>query len=129
MHLLQLRYTDIPVEDTHSQPTPDSINDNRRSEIDQLDKLGSAYLSQNLVERAIDCYEKALAIAREIGDRHSEGKKFGNLGNAYADMGQIERARELYLQALTIFKSILPADHPYIQNIRGNLSRLSLWPI
>jgi tetratricopeptide (TPR) repeat protein len=58
------------------------------------------------VERAIEHYQQALAISREIGDRRGEGNRLGNLGLAYADLGQVERAIEHYQQALTISREI-----------------------
>jgi tetratricopeptide (TPR) repeat protein len=44
--------------------------------------LGNAYRDLGQVEKAIEQYEQALAIAREIGDRQSEGSWLGNLGSA-----------------------------------------------
>ena len=41
--------------------------------------------------KAIEYYEQALDIAREIGDRRGEGAALGNLGNAYADLGEPAR--------------------------------------
>ena len=67
---------------------------------------GVAYADLGQVERAIDSYEQALAIAREIGDRRGEGADLGNLGNAYADLGQVERAIDSYEQALAIAREI-----------------------
>ncbi|NJL23555.1 MAG: tetratricopeptide repeat protein [Leptolyngbyaceae cyanobacterium SM1_3_5] len=43
--------------------------------------------------RALDYYQQALAIAREIGDRAGEGRTLSNIGLVYAD-------QEEYLQAL-----------------------------
>ena len=48
------------------------------------------------------CYEQALAIDRETGDRANEAVDLGNLASSYADLGQIARAIELYEQALAI---------------------------
>ncbi|NAS89575.1 hypothetical protein C4E24_07580, partial [ANME-1 cluster archaeon AG-394-G21] len=56
--------------------------------------------------KAIEYYEQALAIAREIGDRRGEGNSLGNLGLAYSDLGQEEKAIEYYEQALAIGKEI-----------------------
>ena len=43
------------------------------------------YLAQN--EKAIGYYQRAIVIAKEIGDRESEKVFIGNLGNAYRDLG------------------------------------------
>ena len=58
------------------------------------------------VERAIEYYQQALAISREIGDRRGEGKGLGNLGNAYYNLGQVGRAIVYYQQALWISREI-----------------------
>ena len=58
------------------------------------------------VEKAIQYYEKALAISQEIGDRRGEGTRLGNLGLAYCSLGQVEKAIKYYEQALNISKEI-----------------------
>ena len=57
-----------------------------------LTTLGIAYRSLGMARRAIACYEQALAIDREIGDRQGEGADLGNLGHAYAALGETRRA-------------------------------------
>ena len=56
--------------------------------------------------KAIEYYEQALAIAREIGDRRGEGTALGNLGLAYAALGDARKAIEYYEQALAIAREI-----------------------
>ena len=46
-----------------------------------LGNLGNAYAALGDVHKAIEFYEQALVIAREIGDRQGEGADLGNLGN------------------------------------------------
>ena len=58
------------------------------------------------VRRAIENYEQALVISREIGDRRGEGTDLGNLGNAYQSLGDVRRAIENYEQALVISREI-----------------------
>jgi tetratricopeptide (TPR) repeat protein len=71
-----------------------------------LGSLGILYDQIDLYEKSIDCSEKALAIARGIGDRRNEGGWLGNLGIAYRDLGQVEKAIECYEGALAIAKEI-----------------------
>jgi tetratricopeptide (TPR) repeat protein len=71
-----------------------------------LGNLGLAYSDLGQVEKAIDYYEQALAIAREIGHRQGEGNRLGNLGLAYSDLGQVEKAKACLRQSLAIFEEI-----------------------
>jgi tetratricopeptide (TPR) repeat protein len=67
-----------------------------------LGNLGSAFFFLGQVERAIDYYQQALVISREIGPRYNEGVWLANLGNAYTSLGREERAIDYYQQALVI---------------------------
>ena len=84
-----------------------------RGEGTHLGNLGLAYADLGQVERAIEHFQQALTITREIHDasrseaerteaRSSEGRHLGNLGLAYAALGQIELAIEHYQKALAI---------------------------
>jgi tetratricopeptide (TPR) repeat protein len=64
--------------------------------------LGTCHFLLGDYPRAIELYQQALTIAREIGDRQVEATALGNLGNSYGDLSQTERAIELYQQALAI---------------------------
>jgi tetratricopeptide (TPR) repeat protein len=77
-----------------------------RSRTYNLGNLGRTYYSIGQVERSIELFEEALAIAREIDDRAGEGRCLGNLGLVYYDLGQIERSIELFEEALTIAREI-----------------------
>ncbi|MFZ1851775.1 MAG: tetratricopeptide repeat protein [Nitrosomonas sp.] len=68
--------------------------------------LGSAYRSIGQVQKAIDCYQEALRISREISDRGVEGVWLGNLGNSYANLGQTDLAIDHIKQALAIAREI-----------------------
>ena len=71
-----------------------------------LGSLGILYRQIGLYEKSIDCSEKALKVARELGNRQNEVSYLGNLGNAYYALGQIEKAIGYYEDALTIGKEI-----------------------
>ncbi|AKB47158.1 hypothetical protein MSKOL_1381 [Methanosarcina sp. Kolksee] len=81
--------------------------------------LGLTYMQLGYVKRAIEYYEQALKISREIGDRRGEGNHLGNLGNAYSDLGEPRKAIEYYEQALKISKEI--GDRRNEGNWLGNL--------
>ncbi len=84
-----------------------------------LGNLGNAYSDLGQVEKAIQYYEKALAIAQEIGDRRGEGNRLGNLGLAYSALGQVEKAIQYYEKALAIAQEI--GDRRNEGNWLGNL--------
>jgi tetratricopeptide (TPR) repeat protein len=79
---------------------------NRSGQGAHLGNLGNAYRNLGQMERAIEHYEQALAIARAIGDKRGEGNALGSLGLAYTALGQVERAIEHYEQALAIDREI-----------------------
>jgi len=84
-----------------------------------LGNLGIAYYRLGQVEKAIQYYEQALDIDKEIGDRRNEGNALGNLGDAYYRLGQVEKAIQYYEQALDIAKEI--GDRRGEGNALGNL--------
>jgi len=71
-----------------------------------LGSLGIVYYQLNKVEKAIDYYQQALIINREINNREREGQNLGNLGNAYADLSEVKKAIDCLQQALTISQEI-----------------------
>ncbi len=84
-----------------------------------LGNLGNAYKDLGQVEKAIEYYQAALLISKEIGDRRGEGNRLGNLGSAYRNLGQVEKAIEYYQAALLIAKEI--GDRLNEGNWLGNL--------
>lgn len=73
---------------------------------DSAGNLGTTYYYLGDYQKAIEYYEQALVIAREIGDRRGEGSELGNIGLAYRDLGQVEKAIEYHEQALVIAREI-----------------------
>jgi len=70
-----------------------------------IEKGNNAYERSEFRE-AIEFYEQALAIPREIGDRRGEGAALGNLGLAYSALGEVRKAIEYHEQALAIAREI-----------------------
>ena len=71
-----------------------------------FERLGVVYYSMGQSIKAIEYYQKALEIARDINNRSGEGNNLGNLGLAYVNLGQIDKAIEYYQKALVIAKEI-----------------------
>ena len=68
------------------------------------------------LQAAIEAYQNALVIAREVGDRRAEGRYLGYLGDAYGALGRAPdtrprdqrpaAARECYSQALAVARAL-----------------------
>jgi len=87
-----------------------------------LSNLGSAYFVLGDARKAIEYCEQALAIDREIGDRHGEGVDLGSLGNAYFALDDAHKAIEYYEQALVIHREI--GDRQNECTFLGNLGEV-----
>jgi len=89
-----------------------------------LGNVGAASLESGNPAKAIDYYEQALAIARELGNRADEGRWLGNLGLAHARLGDQVRAIELLTVALGIAREI--GDRRHEGRWLGNLTQACL---
>ena len=68
--------------------------------------LGLTYQQLGYVRKAIEYYEQALKISKEIGDRRGEGNRLGNLGIAYSELGEPRKAIEFLKESLAIGKAV-----------------------
>ena len=82
------------------------ITTNRQQEGSALNNLGIAYSHIGELRKAIEFYEQALVIAREIGDRRVEGDVLQGLGVVYKNIGEPRKAVESHEQALVITREI-----------------------
>ncbi|HEY9295782.1 MAG TPA: tetratricopeptide repeat protein, partial [Phormidium sp.] len=74
----------------------------RKAEADRLFQQGIQQFNTSQFEAALQIWQQALIIYREIKDRQSEGMALGGLGIAYLDMGDYPRALMYSEQWLTI---------------------------
>ncbi|WP_284614710.1 ATP-binding protein [Aquabacterium humicola] len=84
-----------------------------------LNELGAHMDRQSRWAEARDCYERALAISRRVGDRRLEGGLLGNLGGLYHDRGELEAARSHIEQALDLAATV--GDRRWAGNAHCNL--------
>jgi tetratricopeptide (TPR) repeat protein len=63
-------------------------------------------------QRAIEYYEKALIVVREIDDRQKEENVLRNLGSAYYVIGNARKAMEYYEQELAVIRKIGDRQNP-----------------
>jgi tetratricopeptide (TPR) repeat protein len=82
--------------------TPDA----RKAEADRLNEQGIQQYSISQFEAALQSWQQALMIYREIKDRKGEGASLGNLGLANYSLGNYAKAIEYQQQRLAIAKSI-----------------------
>jgi CHAT domain-containing protein/Tfp pilus assembly protein PilF len=78
----------------------------QKAEADRLLQQGIEQAQTSQYQVAIQSWETALKLFREIGDRKGEGRALGNLGSAYNSLGQYQKAIEFSQQSLTIFREI-----------------------
>ncbi|MHA2022174.1 MAG: AAA family ATPase, partial [Candidatus Thorarchaeota archaeon] len=71
-----------------------------------LRALGDFVRITGRMDEARSLYEKALEIAREVGNRSSEGRVLGNLGVLHKDQGRMDEARSLCENALEIHREV-----------------------
>ena len=64
------------------------------------------YYNKGDLDKALDSYERSLAIAEEIGDKSGIGRSLGNIGNVYAVKGDYEKAEKYLEKSLSMQKEI-----------------------
>ena len=100
-----------------NEHSPDPVV--RSALISWLNELGLHLLLLGRTREALDCFQKELVIAREMGDRRDEGTAIGNLGIAYKNLGDALKAIEFHEQQLKIVREI--GDRRGEGNALGNL--------
>jgi len=92
----------------------------KQSQANSLAEIGVINSLLGESRKAIEYYDQALKISREIGDRRGEGAQLGNLGLAFYKLGQRDKAVECTKAALEIFEQI---ESPYAEQARKTLAR------
>ena len=67
---------------------------------------GIAYHRLGEFKKAIEFYQQALSIMKEVGNKDSEGDLYMNLGCAYRTLGDFKTAIKFQQQALSIMKEV-----------------------
>jgi CHAT domain-containing protein/Flp pilus assembly protein TadD len=79
---------------------------NRFDAASALNNIGLAYKHLNRYEKALEYYNQALSIFREVKNQDGEADTLTNIGVAYFYLSQYRKALEYYNQALFIFRKI-----------------------
>jgi class 3 adenylate cyclase/tetratricopeptide (TPR) repeat protein len=69
-------------------------------------RLGAVHFDQGECARAVECYEKSIALLRERGDKGGVARISGNLAVAYQVQGELAKALETYQAGLAIMEEI-----------------------
>ncbi|MBE9084732.1 MULTISPECIES: CHAT domain-containing tetratricopeptide repeat protein [unclassified Tolypothrix] len=78
----------------------------RKAEADRLFNQGIKQHQTSQWKAALQSWQQALSIYRDIKDRQSEGKALLNLGGAYLSLGDYPKAIDYLQQSLAIARSI-----------------------
>jgi tetratricopeptide (TPR) repeat protein len=73
---------------------------------DVLINLGDILCAVGERGRAIDCYERSLALDRVLGDRYWEAYALNRLGDVHNAVGQAEIGIAAWLESLSIFEEL-----------------------
>jgi predicted ATPase/class 3 adenylate cyclase len=68
--------------------------------------LGVLLERQGELEAAVRLFERSLAIAREVGDRHRQAGALNSLGITHANLGHLDTARALLEESIVIAREI-----------------------
>jgi len=82
------------------------LSGNRRGMQVAGKKIGMVHEASGNLEKALEQYEMALPVFRELGDRINEAETLRGIGQVNRLKSDTAKAREFYLQALPIFTSI-----------------------
>jgi tetratricopeptide (TPR) repeat protein len=85
----------------------------------RLDSLGYAHLRLGHHEFAVECYQRALELYQETGDRYYQAEILSHLGDAHDSASDRDSARETWVQALAIMEELGRHD---TESIRAKLS-------
>ena len=89
---------------------------------DELMQQGIDQFQVSRFRDALQSWQSALKLYREIGHRAGEGRALGNLGVAYENLGEYQRAINLYEQLLVIARET--GDRPGEGSAFGNLGNV-----
>ena len=81
------------------------------------------------MDKALDTYQQALVIRREVGDRSGEGTTLNNIGVIYDARGQMDEALDYYQQALAIRREVgdRSGEGTTLNNIGEVYARAARW--
>jgi tetratricopeptide (TPR) repeat protein len=95
---------------------------NRADEATRLGNIGNVYYELNEFYRAIEYYQKGLAIEQEINDPFNTCIWLGNLGLAHYRIGKFEQSLSFYKQSLSAAQELVETEPVYILKVSRQVS-------
>lgn len=83
-----------------------AFNQSREQEGYILCTLGGCYLTLGQASTALESYQQALSLFKEVGNRSAKEVALSNLGFIYQELGQSAQALSYYQQALEVARAI-----------------------
>ena len=80
-----------------------------------LNNMGSIYQDTDQPQKALELYQQAYTIDKELDDQQNMAVNLSNMGSAYQDTGQPQKALECLQQAYIIDKELNDQQHMAIQ--------------
>ena len=80
--------------------------DIQKENLVQYKRIGVEYHKQKQYEQAIEVYQQALLVSRELGNRRDESEALGELGQEYFRLKEYEKSIKLFEQCLVITQEI-----------------------
>jgi len=77
-----------------------------KSQVLVLWNMGTVYLGRHSYDEAIDTFNWALEISKQLGDEQLSGRMYLNIGDTYKEKGEMEFAEHNYQYALDIFSKL-----------------------
>ncbi|MBI3260125.1 MAG: tetratricopeptide repeat-containing sensor histidine kinase [Ignavibacteriae bacterium] len=90
-----------------------------------LGNIGTLFASLGDVERGLEYFERALAIAIETSNTEDSGSHLCNIGNVYRKLEDYPRALEYFHRALTIFEKA--GDRRRTSALLGNIGTVCFY--
>ena len=84
--------------------------------------IGEFHLNLSQYSDALEAYQQAWAIAKEIDDRLEQGNSLNNIGRVYQFLDRYPEALESYQQALDVFRDL--GERKWEGGVLGNLGGL-----
>ncbi|MFZ1110312.1 MAG: tetratricopeptide repeat protein, partial [Rhodomicrobium sp.] len=75
-------------------------------EASTLDNLGRAWSDMGAGSQALDNFNQALDLFRQLGERNGEALVLNDTGPAYAALGQKQKALDSYNQAIALWRTL-----------------------